>query len=125
MYVRGLGRPRLQENFPAAVLVDLLIRSEGDLGDRDQAEGTWVKVGQQGINACLNSGVNDLGGTLMKESISRAAGTVHGQEWAPQEIEQIIRAAGRRPAQRTTLYKKVKSERKRVSYNAKALVAIA
>ena len=88
-------------------------------------QASWVKVGQHGINACLNAGVNDLGGTLMNESISRAAGTVHGQEWAPQEIEQIIRAAGRRPAQRTTLYKKVKSERKRVSYNAKALVAIA
>jgi FO synthase len=88
-------------------------------------QASWVKVGQQGINACLNAGVNDLGGTLMNESISRAAGTVHGQEWAPQEIEQIIKNAGRRPAQRTTLYKKVKSERKRVSYNAKALVEIA
>ena len=69
--------------------------------------------------------VNDLGGTLMNESISRAAGTVHGQEWNPQEIEKIIRNARRRPSQRTTLYKKVTSEREKVSYNARPLVAIA
>ncbi|MEE2655448.1 MAG: 5-amino-6-(D-ribitylamino)uracil--L-tyrosine 4-hydroxyphenyl transferase CofH [Pseudomonadota bacterium] len=88
-------------------------------------QASWVKVGQQGIKACLNAGVNDLGGTLMNESISRAAGTVHGQECNPQEIERIIKNAGRQPVQRTTLYKKVTLERERASYNAGPLAAIA
>ena len=53
---------------------------------------------------CLSAGVNDLGGTLMAESISRSAGASHGQEMTPQEMELIILATGRRPRQRTTLY---------------------
>src|SRR5262249_30796172 len=53
----------------------------------------------------LNAGVNDCGGTLMNESISRAAGTRHGQELPPERMETLIRAAGRVPRQRTTLYR--------------------
>ncbi|MGY9018399.1 MAG: 5-amino-6-(D-ribitylamino)uracil--L-tyrosine 4-hydroxyphenyl transferase CofH [Alphaproteobacteria bacterium] len=86
---------------------------------------SWVKMGQEGIQACLNAGVNDLGGTLMNESISRAAGTVHGQECEPYEMERIIKNAGRRAVQRTTLYNDVTSERAAASYNAEPLAAIA
>jgi FO synthase len=86
---------------------------------------SWVKMGQEGIQACLNAGVNDLGGTLMNESISRAAGTVHGQECEPYEMERIIKNAGRRAVQRTTLYNAVTSERTAASYNAEPLAAIA
>lgn len=86
---------------------------------------SWVKMGEEGIQACLNSGVNDLGGTLMNESISRAAGTVHGQECGPLEMERMITDAGRRAVQRTTLYNKVPSERISASYNAEPLAAIA
>ncbi|MDN2567113.1 5-amino-6-(D-ribitylamino)uracil--L-tyrosine 4-hydroxyphenyl transferase CofH [Aquibium sp. A9E412] len=65
---------------------------------------SWVKMGEAGIAAALAAGANDLGGVLMDESISRAAGTEHGQEYAPQRMEAAIRRAGRIPRQRTTLY---------------------
>jgi FO synthase len=65
---------------------------------------SWVKMGPAGAGACLAAGANDLGGTLMNESISRAAGTQHGQEFAPADLEALIRSLGRVPAQRTTLY---------------------
>ncbi|MGB3682256.1 MAG: hypothetical protein WA990_07185, partial [Rubrobacteraceae bacterium] len=52
----------------------------------------------------LQSGCNDLGGTLMNESISRAAGASHGQEMLPGELEQTIQEIGRTPRRRTTLY---------------------
>ena len=71
---------------------------------------SWVKLGPLGVAACLNSGANDLGGTLMNESISRAAGTTHGQEMPPAAMEALIRSIGRNPRQRTTLYGRVAQE---------------
>ncbi len=65
---------------------------------------SWVKMGAAGAAACLQAGANDLGGTLMNESISRAAGTQHGQEMAPEQMDELICSVGRLPAQRTTLY---------------------
>ena len=65
---------------------------------------SWVKMGPEGVKICLKAGVNDLGGTLMNESITRAAGAVHGQEMPPQRLEKIIRNTGLIPRQRTTLY---------------------
>ena len=65
---------------------------------------SWVKLGAEGAAACLRGGANDLGGTLMNESISRAAGTQHGQEMPPARMEALIRAIGRMPRQRGTLY---------------------
>src|SRR6185312_7831314 len=50
-------------------------------------QASWVKMGEAGVRACLVAGVNDLGGTLMNESISRAAGTVHGQEMPPEDMD--------------------------------------
>ena len=70
-------------------------------------QASWVKVGTEGVQRLLRAGVNDLGGTLMNESISRAAGTQHGQELPPQRMDELIRAAGRIPRQRTTLYRDV------------------
>ncbi|GAC1340098.1 MAG: bifunctional FO biosynthesis protein CofGH [Beijerinckiaceae bacterium] len=70
-------------------------------------QASWVKMGRAGIAACLDAGINDLGGTLMDESISRAAGASHGQEMTPREMEAMITGAGRIPRQRTTLYDKV------------------
>ena len=61
-------------------------------------------MGPEGVKICLKAGVNDLGGTLMNESITRAAGAVHGQEMSPQRLEKIIRNTGLIPRQRTTLY---------------------
>ena len=51
--------------------------------------------GLEGAAACLKAGANDLGGTLMNESISRAAGTEHGQEFPPEAMEELIRSLGR------------------------------
>ena len=67
-------------------------------------QASWVKLGPEGARAALAAGANDLGGTLTNESISKAAGTVHGQEYGPAEMEALIRLAGREPVQRTTLY---------------------
>ena len=65
---------------------------------------SWVKMGPEGVKACLRAGANDLGGTLMDETISRAAGASHGPEMAPAMMEDLIRPLGRRPRERTTLY---------------------
>ena len=70
----------------------------------DNIQVSWVKMGERGVIEALNAGVNDLGGTLMNESISRAAGTVHGQEWSPARMDRVIRSTGRTPRQRTTVY---------------------
>lgn len=64
---------------------------------------SWVKLGRQGAAACLNAGANDLGGTLMNESISRAAGADHGQEMPPEQMDELIRSIGREPGYRNTL----------------------
>ena len=65
---------------------------------------SWVKMGPEGVAACLTAGANDLGGTLMNESITRAAGAVHGEEMPPEAMEETITSLGKRPRQRTTLY---------------------
>jgi FO synthase len=84
-------------------------------------QASWVKLGPDGVKALLAAGVNDLGGTLMNESISRAAGAQHGQELAPERMERLIRAAGRTPRQRTTLYADVPEERRAASFVAAPL----
>jgi len=85
---------------------------------------SWVKMGPEGALACLAAGANDLGGTLMNESISRSAGTRHGQELPPARMEELIGAAGRVPRQRTTLYGEVAEERRRASYAAAPLTPV-
>lgn len=67
-------------------------------------QASWVKMGPDGARACLDAGVNDLGGTLMNESISRAAGASHGQEMVPAIMEELICSIGRVSRERTTLY---------------------
>lgn len=85
---------------------------------------SWVKMGVEGVKVCLQAGANDLGGTLMNESITRAAGGAHGQELPPAEMEAVIRSIGRVPVQRTTIYGAVLAERQRASYNAQPLEPI-
>jgi FO synthase len=70
----------------------------------DNVQVSWVKLGAEGAKACLQAGCNDLGGTLMNESISRAAGAAHGQEMLPEDLEAMIREIGRTPRRRNTLY---------------------
>ncbi|WAC26920.1 5-amino-6-(D-ribitylamino)uracil--L-tyrosine 4-hydroxyphenyl transferase CofH [Ancylobacter sp. SL191] len=84
-------------------------------------QASWVKLGEGGIVAALKAGANDIGGTLMDESISRAAGGMHGQEFPPDRMEAAIRMAGRIARQRTTLYGEAPSRQKQRSYAADAL----
>jgi FO synthase len=84
-------------------------------------QASWVKLGLGGAAAVLRAGVNDLGGTLMNESISRAAGASHGQELPPERMEEAIRAVGRVPRPRTTLYGTPAPDRVAASFGAPAL----
>ncbi|KAJ9512994.1 hypothetical protein QJQ45_029203 [Haematococcus lacustris] len=67
-------------------------------------QASWVKMGPERAGQLLSAGCNDMGGSLMNESITRAAGAGHGQELPPRAMQQLILGAGRRPRQRTTLY---------------------
>ncbi|RME34070.1 MAG: 7,8-didemethyl-8-hydroxy-5-deazariboflavin synthase subunit CofH, partial [Gammaproteobacteria bacterium] len=78
-------------------------------------QASWVKLGPEVLKSCLSAGVNDLGGTLMNESISRAAGAGFGQELPPEQICAIVRQAGRRPVQRNTLYGEVDGDRRNIA----------
>jgi FO synthase len=84
---------------------------------------SWVKMGPEGAKVCLRAGANDLGGTLMNETITRAAGAGHGQEMPPERMEDLIRSLGRAPRQRTTLYADAPPERVRASLGAPPLAA--
>ena len=69
---------------------------------------SWVKEGLVDSKECLNCGANDLGGTLMNESISTAAGSLHGQLVRPRDLRRMIRDIGRIPGRRSTLYKLIR-----------------
>ena len=79
---------------------------------------SWVKMGHEGVKACLRSGANDLGGTLMDETITRSAGASNGQEMTPMQMEHTIRSLGRMPRQRNTVYDTAPEERYRASFAA-------
>ncbi|MDR3535089.1 MAG: 5-amino-6-(D-ribitylamino)uracil--L-tyrosine 4-hydroxyphenyl transferase CofH [Acetobacteraceae bacterium] len=118
MYLRGMARkgPTLRE----AVLMHAVARlALHPLITNVQT--SWVKLGPEGMALSLNAGANDMGGTLMNESISRAAGTLHGQEFAPEAMEELARSIGRMPVQRSTTYGSVSNERQVVSFNAPEL----
>jgi len=72
-------------------------------------QASWVKMGLEAATEALRWGVNDLGGTLMEENISRMAGSQHGVRLEPEQLIEAARAAGREPAQRTTLYELVET----------------
>jgi len=82
-------------------------------------QASWTKMGHAGALTCLQSGANDLGGTLMNESISRAAGASHGQELTPPEMERLIRSIGRQPQQRNSRYQPILAETAVAAYRRK------
>jgi FO synthase len=122
MYLKG--RSRRGPTFREAILMHAVARVVFH-GLIDNIQASWVKMGREGIAACLQAGVNDLGGTLMNESITRAAGSGHGQEWEPRLLEAQIRAAGRQPRMRTTLYAEVSAEQRAKALTANPLGAVA
>lgn len=85
---------------------------------------SWPKLGMTGAAAILQGGANDLGGTLMNESISRAAGSTHGQELPPEQMDALIAGIGRIARQRTTLYGTPDPARSACSYCAPPLAAM-
>jgi FO synthase len=100
------GQARRGPTFREAVLMHAVARLV--LGrDIPNIQTSWVKMGLEGAAFCLRAGCNDLGGTLMNESITRAAGARHGQEMKPKILEKTIIACGREPRQRNTLYEPV------------------
>ena len=115
MYLRGLARKG--PTFREAVLMHSVARLV--LHPHIQnIQTSWVKMGPEGAALALQSGANDMGGTLMNESISRAAGTQHGQEFPPQAMEALIGSLGRTPRQRETLYGEPSQERRVASFSA-------
>jgi FO synthase len=85
----------------------LLIHAVGRIayhGHIDNIQASWVKIGVPGVRQLLQAGVNDLGGTLMDENISRAAGATHGQGLEPDDFAEIVRPLGRTLRQRSTIY---------------------
>jgi FO synthase len=117
------GRARRGPTFREAVLMHAVARLALHPHIRS-IQASWVKLGPEGVAACLRAGVNDLGGTLMNETITRSAGAAHGQEMSPERMEALILAAGRRPIQRTTLYESAGDERRRASLAAAPLAEV-
>ncbi len=74
----------------------------------DNIQASWVKLGHDGAGKLLHAGVNDLGGTLINENISRASGADHGQETTQNEFIQIIQSNNKNPVLRNTLYTDLK-----------------
>ncbi len=104
------GRARRGPSFREAVLMHAIARI---VFHRyiSNIQTSWVKMGHKGVIACLDAGANDLGGTLMNESITRAAGAAHGQETNPSMMLDMISDANRIPRPRTTIYNDLNSDR--------------
>ncbi|MEQ8692343.1 MAG: 5-amino-6-(D-ribitylamino)uracil--L-tyrosine 4-hydroxyphenyl transferase CofH, partial [Pseudomonadales bacterium] len=121
MYLKG--KARKGPTFRETVLMHSVARLVFH-GYIDNIQASWVKMGHLGVKACLNAGCNDLGGTLMNESISRAAGTQHGQETSSEQMRQIVRSLNRNPRQRSTTYGEISTERERAGLAAGELTDI-
>lgn len=101
IYLQGRSRPG--PTWDEVVLIHAVARIAFD-GLIPNIQASWVKLGLAGGERLLAAGCNDIGGTLMNESISRASGAAHGQLATPEELEATIRRAGRVPARRNTVY---------------------
>lgn len=121
MYRRGLSRKG--PSFRECILMHAVPRIVFH-GLIDNIQASWVKLGQAGVAACLNAGANDVGGSLMNESITRAAGAEHGQEWHPAQIEKFLTDLQKEPKMRTTRYTQAPAERRRTAMQAGELATI-
>ena len=112
IYLAGVARPGpgREENRAVHAMARLLLH-----GLIDNVQVSWVKLGEDGAAAMLRSGCNDLGGTLMEETISRMAGADHGSSRTPAQLEAIATGIGRPAWQRTTLYGTVSRARQLVA----------
>ena len=115
MYLKG--NSRAGPSFREAILMHSIARIIFH-GLIENIQASWVKMGKDGVFACLNAGANDIGGTLMNESITRAAGSDHGQEWEPNSMENSLIKMRRKPRMRTTLYKDAPVTQKGLAFSA-------
>ncbi|WP_088281532.1 bifunctional FO biosynthesis protein CofGH [Kineosporia sp. A_224] len=101
IYLAGVARPgpTMRDNVAVHALARLLLH-----GLVDNIQTSWVKLGPDGTRAMLRSGSNDVGGTLMEETISRMAGSQHGSAMTVRELEELASSIGRTPRCRTTTY---------------------
>ncbi len=118
IYLKGNARPG--PTFREAVLMHAVARLALH-PVIPNIQTSWVKMGLNGVAACLNAGANDLGGTLMNETITRSAGAAHGQEMPPETMEEVIRSIGRTPQQRSTTYGAVSESQRKASFGASPL----
>ncbi|ONI68361.1 7,8-didemethyl-8-hydroxy-5-deazariboflavin synthase [Kribbella sp. ALI-6-A] len=104
IYLAGVARPgpTYDENRAVHAMARIMLH-----GRIDNIQCSWVKLGTDGCVAVLNGGVNDIGGTLMEETISRMAGSKHGSRKSIEELTAMATAAGRPARQRTTTYGEV------------------
>ncbi|MFF4653834.1 bifunctional FO biosynthesis protein CofGH, partial [Streptomyces sp. NPDC001380] len=109
VYLAGIARPgpTQRDNLAVTAMARLLLHPH-----ITNIQTSWVKLGAQGAARMLRSGANDLGGTLMEETISRMAGSAYGSHRSVRDLEAIAQAAGRPARQRTTLYGQVPAERR-------------
>jgi FO synthase len=121
MYLKGKSRrgPSARESLLMHAVPRLVFN-----GAIHNIQTSWVKMGQRGAMLALNCGANDLGGSLMNESITRAAGAEHGQEWVPRQITAAVTAAGRLPRMRTTLYADAPEQQRIRAFEAADLTQI-
>jgi FO synthase len=103
LYKRGQARPgpTLRESILMHAVARLALHPHFD-----NIQASWVKMGRAGMREALCAGANDLGGTLMNESITRAAGATHGQEMTSSDMRSLAASLGRSLLQRTTLYRR-------------------
>lgn len=101
IYLAGVARPgpTMRDNLAVHALGRILLH-----GRIDNIQTSWVKLGTEGTQAMLRAGANDLGGTLMEETISRMAGSEHGSAKTVAELHAIANGIGRPPRERTTTY---------------------
>ncbi|MCD4535749.1 bifunctional FO biosynthesis protein CofGH [Nocardioides sp. cx-169] len=101
IYLAGVARPgpTMRDNLAVHAMARILLH-----GRISNIQTSWVKLGTEGTQAMLNAGCNDLGGTLMEETISRMAGSEHGSAKTVAELEEIGAGIGRPVRERTTLY---------------------
>jgi 7,8-didemethyl-8-hydroxy-5-deazariboflavin synthase CofH subunit len=105
LFQQGLARsgPTLAEHLKIHALARLMLA-----GSIHNIQVSWVKLNRQLSQLCLQAGANDYGGTLMEENISREAGATAGQYTSPEEFQSLIRELGRIPAERNTIYSRIR-----------------
>jgi hypothetical protein len=108
VYLAGVARPGSTQRDDRAVHAMARLMLHGAI---DHIQCSWVKLGTDGVRTLLQGGCDDIGGTLMEETISRMAGSAHGSRKSVAELEALAAAAGRPARQRTTTYGEVPAER--------------